>query len=126
MSVPLKELAGSDNQLTMVFRVTPEGHPDEAVYFSQHVPVPAIEEDAGGPAYLQGTFDVGEGKYHVDWMMRDRAERSAPSTGTSKRACRRRINRWRWTSLPTPCVRPTPSPSSRKLPVAARNSRKSR
>ncbi len=75
VSVPLKELAGSDNQLTMVFRVTPEGHPDQPVYFSQHVPVPAIDEDAGGPAYLSGTFDVGEGKYHVDWMMRDRAER---------------------------------------------------
>ena len=75
VSVPLKELAGSDNQLTMVFRVTPDGHPDEPVYFSQHVAVPAIEEDAGGPAYLQGTFDVGEGKYHVDWLMRDRAER---------------------------------------------------
>src|ERR1022692_1175298 len=22
-----------------------------------------------------GTFDVGEGKYHVDWLMRDRGER---------------------------------------------------
>jgi len=75
VSVPLRELAGSDNQLTMVFRVTPEGHPDEPVYFSQHISVPAIEEDAGGPAYLTGTFDVGEGKYHVDWLMRDRAER---------------------------------------------------
>src|ERR1051326_6571430 len=41
VSVPLKELAGSDNQLTMVFRVTPEGHPDAPIYFSQHVPVPS-------------------------------------------------------------------------------------
>jgi len=75
VSVPLKELAGDDNQLTMVVRVTPEAHPDEPVYFSQHITVPAIEEGAGGPAYLTGTFDVGEGKYHVDWLMRDRAER---------------------------------------------------
>lgn len=75
VTVPLKELAGSENQLTMVFRVTPERHPDEPVYFSQHVPVPVIEEDASGPAYLQGTFEVGEGKYHVDWLMRDRTER---------------------------------------------------
>jgi hypothetical protein len=75
VSVPLKELAGSDNQLTMVFRVTPDGHSDDAVYFSQRISVPAIDEDAGGPAYLQGTFDVGEGKYHVDWLMRDRAAR---------------------------------------------------
>jgi len=75
VTVPLKDLAGSDNQLTMVFRVTPKNHPDEPVYFSQHVPVPLLDDDASGPAYLQGTFEVGEGKYHVDWMMRDRAER---------------------------------------------------
>src|SRR5689334_9780122 len=79
VSVPLKDLAGSENQLTMVFRVVPEGRADEAVYFSQHVPVPAIQEDASGPAYLQGTFQVGEGKYHVDWLMRDRAERVCSS-----------------------------------------------
>jgi len=24
---------------------------------------------------LVGSFDIGEGKYHVDWLMRDRAER---------------------------------------------------
>jgi len=75
VSTPLQELAGNGNQLTMVFRVTPEGHPDEPVYFSQHVAVPAIDADEKGPAFLQGVFDVGEGKYHVDWMMRDRAER---------------------------------------------------
>ena len=79
VTVPLKELAGSENQLTMVFRVVPENHPDEPVYFSQHIGVPAIEEDAGGPAYLQGSFDVGEGKYRVDWLMRDRSERICSS-----------------------------------------------
>ncbi len=75
VSVPLKELAGTENLLTMVFRVTPQDHPDEPVYLSQHVAVPAITDDERGPAYLQGSFDVGEGKYHVDWLMRDRAER---------------------------------------------------
>ncbi len=79
VSLPLKEIAGSENQLTMVFKVTAERRPDEPVYFSQHVNVPQIEENAGGPAYLNGTFDVGEGKYHVDWMMRDRAERICSS-----------------------------------------------
>jgi hypothetical protein len=75
VSVPLKDLAGSENLLTMVFRVTPQDHPDDPVYMSQHVGVPAITDDERGPAYLQGSFDVGEGKYHVDWLMRDRAER---------------------------------------------------
>jgi hypothetical protein len=63
----------------MVFKVTPDGHGDEPAYFSQRINVPAIEENAGGPAYLQGTIDVGEGKYHVDWLMRDRAERICSS-----------------------------------------------
>ena len=79
VTIPLKELAGSENMLTMVFRVTPASRPDEPVYFSQHISVPAIEENAGGPAYLQGNFDVGEGKYHVDWLMRDRSERICSS-----------------------------------------------
>jgi hypothetical protein len=79
VSIPLKDLAGSDNQLTMVFRVSAENHPDEPVYFSQHFPVPAIDSDAGGNTLLTGMFDLGEGKYHVDWLMRDRAERICSS-----------------------------------------------
>jgi hypothetical protein len=75
VSVPLKELSGSDNHLTMVFRVYPDHKPEEASYFSQRWSVPPIDEDAGGAAQLTGSFDVGEGKYHVDWLMRDRSER---------------------------------------------------
>ena len=75
VTVPIKELVGTENQLTMVFRVTPENRPDDGIYFSQHFQVPAIDHDEGGPAYLDGAFNVGEGKYHVDWLMRDRAER---------------------------------------------------
>jgi hypothetical protein len=33
-----------------------------------------IEEDAAGDAQLEGSIDLGEGHYHVDWMMRDRTE----------------------------------------------------
>jgi hypothetical protein len=79
VSVPLKDLAGSDNLLTMIFRVTPENHKDDPVYFSQRVTVPPIEENAKGDAYLQGMFDLGEGKYHVDWLIRDRSERVCSS-----------------------------------------------
>jgi hypothetical protein len=64
----------------MVFRVVPASHPEEPVYLSQHVPVPEIEEDAKGDADLQGAFSVGEGKYHVSWLMRDRSERVCSSS----------------------------------------------
>jgi hypothetical protein len=79
VSVPMRELAGLENLLTVIFRVTPEGAPERARYFSQKIRVPSIEADAKGDAYLQGAFDLGEGVYQVDWLMRDRAERVCAS-----------------------------------------------
>jgi len=79
VTVPLHELAGSDNLLTMIFRVIPENRKEFPIYFSQRVRVPQIDEDAGGSAFLQGSFDVGEGKYKIDWLMRDRSERVCSS-----------------------------------------------
>jgi hypothetical protein len=77
--VPLKELSGRENALTVVFSVAPDSHRDDPVYFTQHLRVPPIEEDAKGDAYLQGAFDIGEGSYHIDWLMRDRTERVCSS-----------------------------------------------
>jgi hypothetical protein len=79
ISIPLRELSGSEDLLTTIFRVTPDSNKDESVYFSHRISVPAIEPDAHGDAYLQGFFDVGEGKYHVDFLMRDRSERVCSS-----------------------------------------------
>ncbi len=75
VNVPLKELAGSENQLTVVFRVTPQEHKDQQSFFVQHFKVPALDEDAKGEVTLNGSVDLGEGSYHVDWLMRDRSER---------------------------------------------------
>lgn len=80
VSVPLRELAGSENLLTLLFRVTPTEPAGETLYFTQRIKVPEIEEDSKGDAYLQGSFDVGEGKYKVDWLMRDRSERVCSSS----------------------------------------------
>jgi hypothetical protein len=75
ISVPLKEVSGTGNQLTILFRVSPKDHPNEATYFSQRIPVPRIEPDSKGEANLNGSFDLGQGNYHVDLIMRDRTER---------------------------------------------------
>jgi len=80
VNVPLRELAGSENLLTTLFRVTPQDGSGEPVYFIQRIRVPAIVEDAKGDASLQGSFDLGEGKYKVDWLMRDRSERVCSSS----------------------------------------------
>ncbi len=75
VSVPLNELSGNENQLTILFRVIPDSHKDKPGYFVQHIHVPEIANDAKGYANLRGMVDLGEGGYHVDWLMRDRSER---------------------------------------------------
>jgi hypothetical protein len=75
VNVPLKDISGAENKLTILFRVTPSDHKNDPVYFVQHIRVPSIADDARGDAILGGAFDLGEGNYHVDWLMRDRAER---------------------------------------------------
>ncbi|HEX4773398.1 MAG TPA: acetyltransferase [Bryobacteraceae bacterium] len=78
--LPMVDLAGDSNLLTIVFRVYPQGVKSNAAFFVQHFTVPAIEDDAKGDAFLQGGIDVGEGAYHVDWLMRDRSERYCSSS----------------------------------------------
>jgi hypothetical protein len=80
VSVPLRELSGSENMLTMLFRVTPLDPPSPPVYFIHKMKVPSIEEDAHGDAYFQGGFDLGEGRFKVEWLMRDRTERVCSSS----------------------------------------------
>lgn len=75
VTIALKELAGSENSLNILFRVAPQNHPDHPVFFTQHIRVPKLDDEAKGDAFLQGGFDLGEGNYHVDWLMRDRSER---------------------------------------------------
>lgn len=73
--IPLKGLAGDGNVLKMLFRVAPAADPESPVYFQDSVNVPSIEENAGGQSVVGGSFDVGEGKYHVDFIVRDQQDR---------------------------------------------------
>ena len=70
-SIPRKELTGPGNRLTMVLRVRSERREDQPVIFVQEFLVPAIGEDVSGNAFIDGMFRVGQGKYHVDFLMRD-------------------------------------------------------
>jgi hypothetical protein len=74
VSIPLKELAGSGDQLRVLVRVTPVEEPDNQLYLVDRFSVPPIEEDAKGEAVLPGGFAVGPGRYEVDWLMRNRRE----------------------------------------------------
>ena len=71
LEIPLDELSGEHNRLTMIFRVTPTEPEGAPFYFVQGIRVPSIPEDAEGDTELSGTFDLGEGKYDIAWMARD-------------------------------------------------------
>jgi hypothetical protein len=75
INVPLRDVAGNENLLSILVRVTSDAHKDEPSYFVQRISVPKLPDDAKGEAVLGGLFDLGEGKYHVDLLMKDRSER---------------------------------------------------
>jgi hypothetical protein len=79
-TIPLNTIEGEEQFLTVVFRVHAADDKLHPAYFVQHFRVPVIPENAKGDATVQGIVDVGEGKYHVDWLMRDRAERICSSS----------------------------------------------
>jgi hypothetical protein len=75
INLPLHDVAGNENLLSVLVRVTSEGRKDDPIYFVQRINVPKLPDDAKGDAVLGGLFDLGEGKYHVDLLMKDRSER---------------------------------------------------
>ncbi|MFL6446965.1 MAG: acetyltransferase [Bryobacteraceae bacterium] len=79
ITIPFRELSGDGSTLTVVFRVYSQGNKEHAAYFVQHFRIPTVEDEAKGDASLQGTIDVGPGKYRVDWLMRDKLERVCSS-----------------------------------------------
>lgn len=75
ITLPLQDVAGNENLLSILVRVTPQSGKSDPTYFVQRISVPKLPEDAKGDASLGGLFDIGEGKYHVDLLMKDRSER---------------------------------------------------
>lgn len=75
VTVPIEKLAGPGDDLTIVLRVERRGGDGEGEYFFQHFPVPETAKDARGGVRLEGGFDLGEGRYRVHLMMRDRRDR---------------------------------------------------
>ena len=79
--VPLASIAGSGNELRVLFRIQSlDSETAEPVYFREHYPVPAIDEGAAGDATLPGKYRLSPGRYKISWLMRDRAERVCASS----------------------------------------------
>lgn len=79
VAVPYEELSQGGDELRILFRVKPVEPAGSERYFVQRVEVPSGGESPGGYAYLHGVFDLGQGSYQVDWLMRDRAGRVCAS-----------------------------------------------
>jgi hypothetical protein len=62
------ELAGS--ALSVILRVR-AANEKEPIYFVQRVVLPNLPPETKGMGMFAGGFDVGPGRYEVDWMMRD-------------------------------------------------------
>jgi hypothetical protein len=75
ITIPVKELPSAGDMLTVVLRVRSDRRPDDPVYLLQKIRIPKMGAESGGTASVDGFFEVGGGKYHIDWMMRDGRER---------------------------------------------------
>ena len=75
VKIPLSALEGPGNALRILFRIQSTDAPEDPVYFRQRFTVPPIDEGAEGSTTLPGRYRLGPGRYKVDWLMRDRAER---------------------------------------------------
>ena len=74
VSIGMQQLADAGDNLLIVMRVTPEGGEQNPHYLEDRVGVPPIDKNMKGKASFTGGFDVGPGRYRVDWLVRNRLE----------------------------------------------------
>jgi len=75
VTVPIGFLAGASGRLQATLRVTPDATVTKPVFLTQRFKIPDVPADARGEAILSGGFDLGVGRYRVDWMIRDASDR---------------------------------------------------
>ena len=73
--IPLSALAGDGTTIRVLFRVQPLDGKQRDYYFSDRYTVPPIEEGKSGDVTVVGRYKLGPGRYQLDWLMRDGAER---------------------------------------------------
>ena len=79
VTVPVKVLAEVGGWLETVIRVTPAAGSEESVYLVRRYSIPEFQQGIKGSGEMFGGFDLGLGRYLVDWMMRDRRGRVCSS-----------------------------------------------
>lgn len=79
VTVPVKVLAEAGDWLRVLMRVSPAADGGKPLYLLQRFDIPDVPKGAKGEFMLAGGFDVGLGRYRVDWVMRDSRERFCSS-----------------------------------------------
>jgi hypothetical protein len=75
LTLPLKVVADAGAWLQAAMRVTPTQEGVHPVYLVHRFVVPDVLPRNKGEASLSGGFDLGPGRYRVDWFLRDARER---------------------------------------------------
>jgi hypothetical protein len=117
VTVPIKVLADVGGWLQVLMRVTPVANRDAPTYFEQRVTVPDVPPKAKGEGLVTGGFEVGYGRYQVDWMMRDAGERVCSSHWKLETKPGRRERNLPLTLEPDMIAERGDSSSDDKLPV---------
>jgi hypothetical protein len=79
VSLPIKVLADAGGWFQVAMRVTPLAEAEEPVYLMRRYAIPEVHAGAKGEVLLSGGFNLGPGRYRLDWMMSDARQRVCSS-----------------------------------------------
>jgi hypothetical protein len=69
--VPLRTLAGAGGGMNVTMAVTPEMHSEKTAHLTRWFAAPDVPPATRGDAQLVDAVELGAGRFHVDWTMRD-------------------------------------------------------
>jgi hypothetical protein len=79
VTLPIKVLANAGGWLQVAMRVKPTQENERPTYLTHRYAIPGVPPGNKGEVMLAGGFDLGPGRYRVDWIMRDARERVCSS-----------------------------------------------
>ena len=74
-AVPINVVADAGGWFQVAMRVMPTSETERPTYLAHRFAVPAVPPGSKGGVLVSGSFDLGPGRYRVDWIMRDARDR---------------------------------------------------
>jgi hypothetical protein len=79
VAVPVSVVADAGGWLQLAMRVMPTPGTEHSTYVAHRFATPGVPLGSKGEVLVSGGFDLGPGRYRVDWIMRDARERVCSS-----------------------------------------------